>query len=91
MGIPPVRILLAVPPDAINLNPKPSSFLANSRSPCLSETLRIAEKMKRINRISKKIQSLVKLGLAKGQYLHFISWLAGRGWEGNSPTAGGGV
>ena len=36
------RIRSAVPPDAINLNPKSCSFLANSTSPCLLETLRIA-------------------------------------------------
>lgn len=46
-AIPAARILFAVPPDAINLNPNPSSFLANSTSPCLSETLRIAKQRTR--------------------------------------------
>ena len=41
-GISAERIRSAVPPDAINLNPKSWSFLANSTSPSLLETLRIA-------------------------------------------------
>ena len=44
-GISATRIWFAVPPDAINLNPKSWSFLANSTSPCLLETLRIAEEI----------------------------------------------
>ena len=44
-GISATRIWFAVPPDAISLNPKSCSFLANSTSPCLLETLRIAEKI----------------------------------------------
>ena len=43
-GIPAVLMAVAVPPDAIKLNPRPESFCANSTNPVLSDTLRIAGK-----------------------------------------------
>jgi hypothetical protein len=48
-GISAFRIALAVPPEAINSNPKLWSFFANSTKPSLFDTLKIAVKTKTFN------------------------------------------